>query len=209
MEIVGQQVSHKTLGSGVIISYYGMEENGKNYILVRFESKEARFPFPKVFEKTLSSVDAEFDVFVKEELSKISKRSEFVLHDTTNIDNAKSDTGGGRKKNVNQVHRPISYCSKNTFTFLLEKRFNKERNRSGFSTLDNEGRIVGVASMHTDKRGPAYGQAELCFFDEYVSEFGQWRLVSINKERLSFSKLIKLLEENGSCKLTIDPRKGS
>ena len=113
------------------------------------------------------------------------------------------------KKNVNQVQSPISYCSKNTFTFLSEERFNKERNRSGFTTLDNEGRVVAVASMHTDKRGPAYEQAELCFFDEYVSEFGQWRLVSINKERLSFNKLIKLLEENDSCKLTIDPRKGS
>ena len=209
MEIVGQQVSHKTFGVGVIISYYGMEKNSNNYILVRFESKESKFPFPKAFEKTLSSVDAEFDAFVKEELSKISKRSENVLNDDTNIDNANIDTMGGRKKTVNQVHRPISYCSKNTFTFLSEKRVNKKRKRSGFTTLDNEGRVVAVASMHIDERGPSYGQAELCFFDEYVPEFGEWRLVFINKERISFDKLTKLLEENGSCKLTIDPRKGS
>ena len=93
MEIVGQKVSHKTLGIGVIISYYGMEENGKNYILVKFESKESRFPFPKAFEKTILAVDEEFDAFVKEELSKISKRSEIPLPDTTKV-----EPEGTRKK---------------------------------------------------------------------------------------------------------------
>lgn len=121
MEIVGQQVSHKTLGVGVIISYYGMEENGNNYILVRFESKESRFPFPKGFEKTLSSVDAEFDAFVKEELSKISQRSENVLHDATNIDNANIDTMGGRKKTAGNK---TEYTPTMTYNGLL--KFGKE-----------------------------------------------------------------------------------
>ena len=108
-----------------------------------------------------------------------------------------------------QVHKAITYCSKNTFVFKNEKRFNKERNRYGFITLDNEGRIVAVAAMHEDKRGAAYGQTELCFYDEYNSEFGKWRLVAISKERLSFSKLTEILKANGSYKATIDPRKGS
>lgn len=113
------------------------------------------------------------------------------------------------KKSVNQIHKPITYCSKNTFTFLQEEIFNHERNRKGFITLDNEGRVVAVTAMHADERGPAYGQAELCFFNEYKSDFGQWRLIAIDKERISFSKLTKILKENGSYTLTIDPRKGS
>ena len=75
--------------------------------------------------------------------------------------------------------------------------------------MDNEGRIVAVAAMHEDKRGAAYGQTELCFYDEYNSEFGKWRLVAISKERLPFSKLTEILKANGSYKATIDPRKGS
>ena len=60
-----------------------------------------------------------------------------------------------------------------------------------------------------DKRKQSYGQAEICFFDEYVDEFGQWRLVSINKERVSFKELSKILDQQGDYELTIDPRKGS
>ncbi|MBE6532029.1 MAG: hypothetical protein E7676_00785 [Ruminococcaceae bacterium] len=121
----------------------------------------------------------------------------------------KSAFTGAIKKSQPQVHKTITYCSKNTFVFKNEKRFNKERKRHGFITLDNEGRIVAVAAMHEDKRGAAYGQAELCFYDEYNSEFGKWRLVAISKERLSFSKLTEILKANGSYKATIDPRKGS
>lgn len=108
-----------------------------------------------------------------------------------------------------QGRKTTTYCAKNTFTFKNEKRINKARNRQGFTALDNEGRVVAVVAMHEDKRGVAYGQAELCFYDEYVSEFGKWRLIAIDKERVSFEKLTKILEENGSYKATIDPRKGS
>ena len=76
-------------------------------------------------------------------------------------------------------------------------------------TFDKTGRHVGVTFMNDDKRKSSYGQAEICFYDEFKEEFGQWRLVAINKERLSFHKLTNILEENGSYEATIDPRKGS
>ena len=201
MEIKGQKVLHSTYGEGVITWYGGDPANNNKYILVACAEKELKLPFPLAFKKHLVAIDKAFAEYVQNEIN-----LQVVTVDTDT--NPSTATISCLKENK-QNHKPLTYCSKNTFTFVREKAGNKERNRYGFITYDNENRFVAVASMHTDERGPAYGQAELCFFDEYVPEFGQWRLVSINKERLSFNKLIKLLEENGSCKLTIDPRKGS
>jgi hypothetical protein len=60
--------------------------------------------------------------------------------------------------------------------------------------------------MHK-QREAAYGQAEICFFEEYEADFGVWRLVSINKERLLYKKLTEVLEDKGLYKITIDPRR--
>ena len=60
--------------------------------------------------------------------------------------------------------------------------------------------------MHK-QREIASGQAEICFFEEYEAEFGVWRLISINKERFSFSELKNILEAKSFYKATIDPRK--
>ena len=63
--------------------------------------------------------------------------------------------------------------------------------------------------MNDDERKPSYGQAEICFYDEYKEDFGQWRLISIGKIRLSFKRLKSILLQQGSFVTMIDPRKGS
>lgn len=47
------------------------------------------------------------------------------------------------------------------------------------------------------------------FFDEYKGEFGEWRLIFIDKVRLSFERLESVLIQHESFEATIDPRKGS
>ncbi|MBQ2876424.1 MAG: hypothetical protein IJE25_05395 [Clostridia bacterium] len=70
MQIVGQKVKHLTLGVGTIISYDGKEQNTNKYIKVEFDIKRGEYPFPNAFLKHLSAVDLEFDIFIKNELSK-------------------------------------------------------------------------------------------------------------------------------------------
>ena len=106
-----------------------------------------------------------------------------------------------------QNHKSTSYCPINTFVFKNVRGYN--RGKYGFETYDTYGRKVGIAFMHDDKRRVAFGQAEICFYEEYFDEFGEWRLISINKERLLFNRLSLILEEQGTFEASIDPRKGS
>ena len=201
MEIKGQKVLHSTYGEGVITWYGGDPANNNKYILVACAEKELKLPFPSAFKKHLVAIDKAFAEHVQNEIN-----LQAVTVDTDT--NQRTATISCFKKNK-QNHNPLTYCSKNTFTFVREEAGNKERNRYGFIIYDNENRFVAVAAMHTDKRGVAYGQAELCFFDRYASEFGQWRLVSIGKQRLSYARLTSILNEKGSFTATLDPRKGS
>ena len=76
-------------------------------------------------------------------------------------------------------------------------------------TYDKTGRNIGVTFMNDDKRRSSYGQAEICFYDEYKEDFGQWRLISIDKVRLSFERLKSILSQHESFETIVDPRKGS
>ena len=102
------------------------------------------------------------------------------------------------------------FGASDTFTFENKIKRNKIQKRKinvcGFATYDINGRLVGVTHMHK-QREAAYGQAEICFFEEYEADFGVWRLVSINKERLLYKKLTEVLEDKGLYKITIDPRR--
>lgn len=200
MEIIGQKVSHKTLGIGTIINYHKMEQNNNNYITVAFDSKSIELPYPSSFKKYLQAVDLTFAKSVEEDLEKSvqNKINEQITVNASPI-----------TKHQTQKHKPISYCSINTFVFKKETGYNKSKCKHGFLAFDKSGRSVGVVFMNDDERKQSYGQAEICFFDEYIKEFGQWRLVSINKERISFKKLSKILDQQGDYEVTIDPRKGS
>ena len=200
MEIIGQKVSHKIFGIGTITNYCSKEQNKNYYITVAFDKKAIELPYPSSFEKHLQAVDSVFAKSVEEDLEKSVK---VIINDQTTL------TPSPIAKGQTQKHKPISYCSINTFVFKKEVGCNKSKHKQGFLAADKSGRNVGVVFMNDDKRKQSYGQAEICFFDEYVDEFGQWRLVSINKERVSFKELSKILDQQGDYELTIDPRKGS
>ena len=200
MEIVGQKVLHKTLGIGVITQYYGMPQNNNKYIEVEFEGNSMKMPYPSSFEKILRAIDPEFDNTVTEALEEL---------DNTTIKEGKPVPVSKGKKTQSQEHKPISFCSKNTFIFKKEKGYNKSKRKYGYLAADNSGKNVGVVFMNDDERRASYGQAEISFFDEYIEEYGQWRLISVNKVRVSFKELSKKLEERDYYEVTIDPRKGS
>ena len=199
MEIVGQRVLHPIYGEGSITWYGGDAANDHKYIVVSFTEKEMKLPFPSTFKKHLEALDEAFAQSVREELKKQSSVA---------TSKEQACLPSSSKTHV-QTHKPLTYCSKNTFTFTDDKISNIERSRYGFATYDNENRLVAVAAMHVDKRDVSYGQAELCFFDRYRSEFGEWRLIAINKQRMSFERLTDILMEKGSFTATIDPRRGS
>ncbi len=200
MEIIGQKVTHKTFGIGTIINYYGKPQNINKYITVVFDSKSVELPYPSSFNRFLQAVDTEFAKIVAEALEKMNQ---------TEINEETTVSSSLVTRPQTQNHKPISYCSINTFVFKKETGYNKSKRKFGFLVFDKSGRNIGVTFMNDDKRRTSFGQAEICFFDEYIGEFGEWRLISIDKERLSFEKLSKKLEEQGFYEVTIDPRKGS
>ncbi len=78
MKIIGQQVLHKTFGSGVIIWFGGKTQNNHKYIIVEFANKKIELPFPAAFEKHITAVDLDFAEIVKQELLKLYPKEELA-----------------------------------------------------------------------------------------------------------------------------------
>ena len=199
MEIIGRKVSHNKLGIGTIVWCGGMPQNDSTYIKVEFENKIIELVFPTCFENHLTALDDDFAKFIEHKLVKMSKKEV----------KPESLKPLAQTHHSQQKHKPLTYCGINTFVFKKEIGYNRIKNKTGFKTFDKTGRNVGVTFMNDDKRRASYGQAEICFYDEYKEEFGEWRLISIDKVRLSFEKLSSTLLQHGSFEVTIDPRKGS
>ena len=200
MEFIGQKVMHKTLGQGEITWFGGKEQNDNKYIKVQFATKSIELQYPAAFKKHLTALNPEFIDVVKKDI---------VNEKPLLIDENISVNSSLIKTHSHQKHSSISYCRFNKFTFKNEIGYNKKKNKTGFRTFDEFGRDVGVTFMNDDERKPSYGQAEICFYDEYKEDFGQWRLISIGKIRLSFKRLKSILLQQGSFVTMIDPRKGS
>ena len=198
-EIVGQKVSHKTLGIGVIVDFYGKSQNDHKYIMVQFDNKNMELVYPSAFKKHLVALDMEFTKIIECELSNTSEKETVIIFSKPLTHTHLSQ----------QEHKPLTYCGINTFVFKKEIGYNRIKNKTGFKTFDKAGRNVGVTFMNDDERRSSYGQAEICFYDEYREEFGEWRLIFIDKVRLSFERLKSTLLQHESFEATIDPRKGS
>ena len=199
MDQIGQKVLHKTLGVGIITWIGEKNQNGAKYIKVEFESKTSEFPYPKGFESYLTDIYIEFQTIVNNELLQLKEEQESKTF-------AVQQNSIPTKTPQVQHHKPTIYCSINTFVFKNKIGFN--RGVYGYETYDKSGRKVGITYKHK-QRAVAFGQAEISFFEEYKDEFGEWRLVFIDGDRLPYEKLSKILEKNDTFEAEIAPRKGS
>jgi hypothetical protein len=67
---------------------------------------------------------------------------------------------------------------------------------------------VGVVWSHRHKPGElAEGQAEIRFFDEFVSRYNTWRRIFINHQRLYFTELKEMIKTKGEVTPTIDSQR--
>ena len=199
MKFIGQKVIHKTLGQGEITWFGGKNQNDHKYIVVQFATKSMEFPYPVAFSKHLETLNSDFADLIKKDMA----------NDMTYLIEKNSANSSSVKTHNHQNHKPISYSPFNTFIFTNKIGYNKAKNKTGFMTYDKTGRNIGVTFMNDDKRRSSYGQAEICFYDEYKEDFGQWRLISIDKVRLSFERLKSILSQHESFETIVDPRKGS
>lgn len=78
--------------------------------------------------------------------------------------------------------------------------------KNGFMTYDETGRKIGIVFMADDKRTYRYGNAEIMFFNEFENEFGEWRVIKINKHYLPFAKLEKVLQSQNEFTCITDER---
>jgi hypothetical protein len=205
MNALGQKVLHSAYGEGVIIAYDERTPGKDGYITVKFKEKSAKFPYPMCFERFLEAVDSEFKKAAESELAEYKE----MLKER---ESKQKESYPTPNRAPERIPGHISYCSINTFTFTNVREYNRLSRRNitvyGYVVYDYRGRKVGVTHMHT-QREVACGQAEICFFERYEAEFGVWRLVSIDGERLLYSKLENILRTEGNFTATIHPRKGS
>lgn len=93
--------------------------------------------------------------------------------------------------------------------FIIKSVTGRNRGKIGFETYDNRGRNVGITYKNEDKRRSCFGQAEICFYKEFFEEFGEWKLIFINKNRLAFDELTSFLTKHGAFEAATDPRNGA
>jgi len=187
-------VIHKLFGEGVII-----KEDG-NYITVKFiDGSEKRFVIPQSFETGLLTVDSIIQRKVDEEKEKIEEERKEI--------NIKSEVLNILKdnphKNINQVNNVENI-------FVLKNQMSYYKNINGYHICSIYGENIGIVWKHKHKKGElAEGQAEIRFYDEFRKRYGTWRRMFINKNRIMFDHLEKLIQENNEFEITIDSQKGS
>ncbi len=103
-----------------------------------------------------------------------------------------------------QPIKQTRYPSKDRF-YIINKQTYYD-NREGYLIFDDEDRNVGIVFMSDVKGQVAYGHAEIRFFDGYRREFGVWRRIFINGDRLPFTRLQNILEKDGRYNCLLDPR---
>lgn len=185
---------HKHFGKGIIT-----KENG-NYIHVKFDGGlEKVFLIPESFETGLFTVDAEFQRRIYEEKKSISEEK-------TRMNQKSDDTHIVKNTHYNYINKSDSV--ENTFVFI--NKWNSYKNITGYNVNSSYGENVGIVWKHKHKKGElAEGQAEIRFYDQFREKYGTWRRIFINNERVMFDNLERLIKQNDSYLITIDPRRGS
>ena len=178
--MIGAKVKHKIFGTGTITSI------DERTLLVEFAAGEKKFVYPDAFEKFIESEDPEIQRRMIEE---IQDKRDAEAKEEKSKKPPRSTTG-----------------SKDTFIFK-DKKITYE-GISGYVVCDLAGLEVGVVWKYERNRGDlAEGQAEIRFFDEFVSKYNTWRRIFINHQRLYFTELKEMIKTKGEVTLAIDPQR--
>jgi len=88
------------------------------------------------------------------------------------------------------------------FIFTSEKAF--YRGKSGFQAYNSKQEKVGLVFMCDDPRTPAYEHCELCIYDRYQNQYGEWHRIQSHGGRIKWSKLCEILKQKTKHKVFID-----
>ncbi len=105
------------------------------------------------------------------------------------------------KETQEHKQRPNVYFDE-IFTFTNKKVWC--RNHYGYEAYNSQKVLVGVVFMTDDKRTPAYGNCELCFYPEFEKRYGVWHRFKSNGYRLPWKTLCERLKNERSCSYFID-----
>ena len=183
--MIGAKVKHKIFGTGTITFI------DEKTLLVEFAVGEKKFVYPYAFEKFIEAEDPEIQRRMIEEIKKLEEE-EGVLTDPP-----RNNLPTGPKGPIGPKD-----------TFIFKDKEITYKGISGYAVCDLAGLEVGVVWKYERNRGDlAEGQAEIRFFDEFVSRYNTWRRIFINHQRLYFTELKEMIKTKGEVTLTIDSQR--
>lgn len=74
----------------------------------------------------------------------------------------------------------------------------------GYRVYNNDGENVGIVFMSSDKRSPAYGNCELCFYSKYQDRYGQYHRIKSSCGYIPWRLLCERLNKYGFVEYFID-----
>ncbi|MBQ8427252.1 MAG: hypothetical protein IJX16_05790, partial [Clostridia bacterium] len=77
------------------------------------------------------------------------------------------------------------------------------RGKKGFPAINSKGQEVGIVFMGDDKR-QNYGNCELCIYEKFFNEYGQWHRFTVNRQKIKWDDLVQRLNLEDSINLFIE-----
>ena len=118
-----------------------------------------------------------------------------IVCDKRNTNNKHNGSIGGGGKNQTAYFQE-------EFTFTSQKA--RYRGKSGFQAYNSKKENVGLIFMCDDSRTPAYKHCELCIYDIYQNQYGEWHRIQSHGGRIEWDKLCQILKEKAEYKVFID-----
>ena len=106
---------------------------------------------------------------------------------------------------IKVINKKVWYNVK--FDKLTDYKQEINRNcKEGYLAYDIYGTNIGIVFMSDDKRTQRYGSAEILFYKKFANQYGVWRNIKINRQYLSYEKLVQTLTKQGEFTLTTGAR---
>ena len=78
------------------------------------------------------------------------------------------------------------------------------RGKRGFQAINSKGQEVGIVFMCDDKRIANYGNCELCIYEKFFNQYGQWHRFTVNGQKIKWNDLVQRLNLEGGISLFIE-----
>lgn len=105
---------------------------------------------------------------------------------------------------VTNCPRKIRRCIDFGEKFVFKNEPASYCNFRGYRAYNSSGDNVGIVFMSPDKRSPAYGKCELCFYSKYHNRYGKYHRIKSSGGYIPWHLLCERLNKYGFVEYYID-----